>query len=224
MLTFDSERVTEARIALGSLAPTIVRAATAEEFLVGKRLTPEAAPRRRPGLRGGLPDRRCARHRRLPPGKRLPTPREPRWRSSAGARGRPVSPTIPILLDRIPSRPALARWRAVCRARSPPRINGRANALRARRLHASSMPSRGCRADRHQGGLRRRRVRRLHRPARRPGRHGLPGPAPQAHGPRSRRSRGWRAERHQRSRVSTRCSRRSSTTARCSAATASPGC
>ena len=33
--------MTEARIALGSLAPTIVRAGTAEDFLIGKRLTPE---------------------------------------------------------------------------------------------------------------------------------------------------------------------------------------
>jgi xanthine dehydrogenase iron-sulfur cluster and FAD-binding subunit A len=41
VLTFDGNAVTEARIALGSLAPTIVRAATAENFLVGKRLTPE---------------------------------------------------------------------------------------------------------------------------------------------------------------------------------------
>src|SRR5215207_899106 len=41
VLTFDRNAVTEARIALGSLAPTIVRAATTENFLVGKRLTPE---------------------------------------------------------------------------------------------------------------------------------------------------------------------------------------
>ena len=41
VLTFDGNVVSEARIALGSLAPTIVRARTAEDFLVGKRLTPE---------------------------------------------------------------------------------------------------------------------------------------------------------------------------------------
>jgi xanthine dehydrogenase iron-sulfur cluster and FAD-binding subunit A len=41
VLTFDEAEVTEARIALGSLAPTIVRAATAEDFLAGKTLTPE---------------------------------------------------------------------------------------------------------------------------------------------------------------------------------------
>ena len=41
VLTFDVDVVSEARIALGSLAPTIVRARTAEDFLVGKRLTPE---------------------------------------------------------------------------------------------------------------------------------------------------------------------------------------
>ena len=37
----DSDRVNEARIALGSVAATIVRVPLAEEFLVGKRLTPE---------------------------------------------------------------------------------------------------------------------------------------------------------------------------------------
>ena len=41
VLTFDVDVVSEARIALGSLAPTIVRARTSEDFLVGKRLTPE---------------------------------------------------------------------------------------------------------------------------------------------------------------------------------------
>ena len=40
VLTFAGNAVTEARIALGSLAPTIVRPGTAEDFLVGKRLTP----------------------------------------------------------------------------------------------------------------------------------------------------------------------------------------
>jgi xanthine dehydrogenase iron-sulfur cluster and FAD-binding subunit A len=41
VLTFAGTAVAEARIALGSLAPTIVRAGTAEEFLFGKALTPE---------------------------------------------------------------------------------------------------------------------------------------------------------------------------------------
>jgi xanthine dehydrogenase iron-sulfur cluster and FAD-binding subunit A len=41
VLTFAGITVTEARIALGSLAPTIVRARTAEDFLTGKMLTPE---------------------------------------------------------------------------------------------------------------------------------------------------------------------------------------
>lgn len=43
VLTFAGNAVTEARIALGSLAPTIVRAGTAEDFLIGKRLTPEVS-------------------------------------------------------------------------------------------------------------------------------------------------------------------------------------
>ena len=41
VLTFDGDGVTEARIALGSLAPTIVRARAAETFLAGKVLSPE---------------------------------------------------------------------------------------------------------------------------------------------------------------------------------------
>jgi carbon-monoxide dehydrogenase medium subunit len=43
VLTFDDGTVTDARIALGSLAPTIVRAQEAETFLAGKRLTAETA-------------------------------------------------------------------------------------------------------------------------------------------------------------------------------------
>jgi carbon-monoxide dehydrogenase medium subunit len=41
VLTFDGDTVTEARIALGSLAPTIVRATSAEAHLAGKTLTPD---------------------------------------------------------------------------------------------------------------------------------------------------------------------------------------
>lgn len=41
ILGFEGGLVTDARIALGSLAPTIVRAASAEAFLIGKRLDPE---------------------------------------------------------------------------------------------------------------------------------------------------------------------------------------
>src|SRR5215216_3230019 len=41
VLTFDRDTVTEAKIALGSLAPTIVRAEKAELYLVGKTLTSE---------------------------------------------------------------------------------------------------------------------------------------------------------------------------------------
>ncbi|MGH2560145.1 MAG: FAD binding domain-containing protein [Thermomicrobiales bacterium] len=41
VLTFDAETVTEARIALGSVAPTIIRATDAELFLVDKRLDAE---------------------------------------------------------------------------------------------------------------------------------------------------------------------------------------
>ncbi len=41
VLTFDGEMVTEARIALGSVAPTIIRATAAESFLVGQRLDAE---------------------------------------------------------------------------------------------------------------------------------------------------------------------------------------
>jgi xanthine dehydrogenase iron-sulfur cluster and FAD-binding subunit A len=41
VVSFDGDAVSEARIALGSLAPTIVRAEEAERFLRGKRLDPE---------------------------------------------------------------------------------------------------------------------------------------------------------------------------------------
>lgn len=41
VLALDGDLVTEARIALGSLAPTIVRAKDAEAFLLGQALTPE---------------------------------------------------------------------------------------------------------------------------------------------------------------------------------------
>jgi xanthine dehydrogenase iron-sulfur cluster and FAD-binding subunit A len=43
VLTFDGDLVTDARIALGSLAPTIVRARAAEACLIGKQLTAEIA-------------------------------------------------------------------------------------------------------------------------------------------------------------------------------------
>jgi xanthine dehydrogenase iron-sulfur cluster and FAD-binding subunit A len=45
VLTFDDEVVSDARIALGSLAPTIVRATGAEQFLLGQALTPEICER-----------------------------------------------------------------------------------------------------------------------------------------------------------------------------------
>ena len=41
ILTFDQDRVSDARIALGSVAPTIVRAESAEAALVGSTLTPD---------------------------------------------------------------------------------------------------------------------------------------------------------------------------------------
>jgi carbon-monoxide dehydrogenase medium subunit len=43
VLTFNGDMVTDARIALGSLAPTIVRAREAEAFVIGKKLDEEIA-------------------------------------------------------------------------------------------------------------------------------------------------------------------------------------
>jgi len=45
VLTLDGRRVVRASIALGSVAPTIIRAPQAEAFLVGQALTPEGAQR-----------------------------------------------------------------------------------------------------------------------------------------------------------------------------------
>jgi xanthine dehydrogenase iron-sulfur cluster and FAD-binding subunit A len=45
VLTFDGDLVTDSRIALGSLAPTIVRATGAEQLLLGQSLTPEICDR-----------------------------------------------------------------------------------------------------------------------------------------------------------------------------------
>ncbi|HIC88426.1 MAG TPA: 2Fe-2S iron-sulfur cluster binding domain-containing protein [Anaerolineae bacterium] len=45
VLAFDGETVTRARIALGSVAPTIVRASEAEAYLVGRALTDETVGR-----------------------------------------------------------------------------------------------------------------------------------------------------------------------------------
>jgi xanthine dehydrogenase iron-sulfur cluster and FAD-binding subunit A len=45
VLTFDGATVAGARVALGSLAPTIVRAFAAEDYLVGKTLSPEVCDR-----------------------------------------------------------------------------------------------------------------------------------------------------------------------------------
>ncbi len=45
VLTFDEEIVAEARIAMGSVAPTVIRAREAESALVGRRLTEESIER-----------------------------------------------------------------------------------------------------------------------------------------------------------------------------------
>ena len=59
--------VTDARIALGSVAATIVRARAAEDFLIGKSLNSRGHRRVRPsGQRGRNPHRRCTWQRRIP--------------------------------------------------------------------------------------------------------------------------------------------------------------
>jgi len=68
VLTFDGETVIDARIALGSLAPTITRATEAESFLIGKRLdaaTCRAAARLARDAASPIDDVRSSAHYRL---------------------------------------------------------------------------------------------------------------------------------------------------------------
>ena len=68
LLDFDGDDVRDARIAFGSVAPTIVRAAAAEAALTGYPLTSGAyRSRRQPHPGGHRAYRRRARLRRLPP-------------------------------------------------------------------------------------------------------------------------------------------------------------
>ena len=180
------------------------------------------------GLRGGVADRRRARLRRLPPAN-APQPARPHAGGARPAIRRAGIPDDPVLLDTNPADdgPALTWRRAVRGYDQDPRSTAASIELRTSTgLHPPRRPARGRRADRHQGGLRRGRVRRLHGLARRPGGDGLPCPGaagPQRRGDHDRRV--WRHANGKRDeRSPSRCSRPSSTAARCSAATASPAC
>ena len=191
-----------------------------------------ARDRRRPDRRGAHRGRRllgggaapagarsgaCRRAGRSAPGRPASTPRSSRrWRrSTTCAAARPIGAMrVVTLLRRL-----LGGLRAVKVAFT---LNGQAGRLGRSAGHAPGRrAARRSRPDRHQGRLRRRRLRRLHGAARRPAGLLLPGgdgPGRRPHA--SRRSRAWPTATAR----SRRCSRPFSTTARRSAASARPAC
>ena len=207
--------VSDARIALGCLAPTVVRALSAERFLAGKRLdAATCAEAGRLRLRRRRADRRRARL-----GAAIAARRSPRWSRRALERiaRRPRSRRLP--------RAARAAGNAAPRARArafdgtiETTINGRPRAL------AAPSTRRCSNALRENAGL---------TGAKEGCAEGECGactvwldgaavmsclvPAPQAHGATITTSKAWPTARR-----CTRCSRRTSTAARCSAASASP--
>ena len=99
VLGFDGDRLADARIALGSLAPTVVRAAAAETYLQGKRLD-SAVCREAARLAGEavapIDDVRGSAAYRRATLRNLVAHGLERIAAGAGATG---SPTAPVLLD-----------------------------------------------------------------------------------------------------------------------------
>ena len=174
VLTFDGERVQEARITLGCLAPTIVRARQAEAYLPASGSTPEVA--RKPGRLACADVRPIGDLRgsaRVPPGDA----------GRAGRRGLAARIAAGTQAEGFPARPVLldtgsAGARATAAFDGRDRNDDQRPALppgHAAEQDAAQRAARGRRADRHQRRLRRGRVRRLHRLDRRPGGDVLPG-------------------------------------------------
>ena len=65
-LTMKGDTVTDARVGLGAVAPTVLLVDKAAKALIGSKLDDAALERRRRRLLGGLPaDRRQARHHQV---------------------------------------------------------------------------------------------------------------------------------------------------------------
>ena len=178
VLTFAGTTVAEARIALGSLAPTIVRAGTAEEFLSGKTLTPEvcseaatlacAAVAPIDDIRGSATYRLQALHNLLA-----------HTLEELGRHDLPTGiPDDPVLLDTNPAElDRLSPGGEPFTGTIKTRINGqRDGTADVDLLHPPRRLAGRSRAHRHQGGLRGRGMRRLHCLARWSGGDGLPRP------------------------------------------------
>ncbi len=165
--------VREARIALGCVAPTVVRALR-RRALPGRR-----AARRRDLRRGGPARLRRGARRSATCAARPATAsrRSPRWsRTRAGAdRRRPRGRRLPRAAGAAPDAGAAPRPRRA----SPARLRPRSTAARARSRRAAQDAARRAarerRADRREGRLRRGRVRRVHGLARRRGGDVVPG-------------------------------------------------
>ena len=167
--------VTRAAISLGAVAPVVVRATAAEACLVGRPLDEASiAAAAQLAVTAAQPDRRHPCDGRLPcgygrsAGRRVPCARSP----GRGTRGLARRPCAAVGQNRWRWPVADAALAIAAGAGHSTRQRPRRHA--AGRHDAARQPARG-RLRRRQGGLRRRRMRRVHRFSRRHGSHGLPG-------------------------------------------------
>ena len=169
------QTVTSAAIALGAVAPTIVRAAAAETYLVGRKLTPEVC-REAGELASGdvAPIATCAAQRTTASRQFRHLVADALNRLSRGTE-RDGWPAQPVLLETQTDQQTAPLGSVAGRDRDGAQRRA-AYIDRRDEQDAARCPARGCRADRDEGGVRRGRVRRLHRLARRPGGDVLPGP------------------------------------------------